>query len=173
MKRIILRALTSTDIKETLKWHNQDDIADFYSGHPFPINEEMEKRWYDKILFSNYPNTIFGIEHIVDQRLIGISMLKDINMINRVAEFAIYLGNNQYRGKGLAKEATIETLRFAFYKLGLNRIFLKVIEDNIVAISLYESVGFVKEGVLIQSVFKNNSFKNEVIFRMLKGELNV
>jgi hypothetical protein len=48
--RIKLRALTKKDIDLTLKWNNQDDIRELYLGHPFPINREMEEKWYDKIL---------------------------------------------------------------------------------------------------------------------------
>lgn len=172
MIRIKLRALTSSDIDKTFEWNNQEDISNLYSGHPFPVNIEMEKKWYDKILTSNFPVTVFGIEHITDKKLIGISVLKDINMINRLAEFAIYIGDKEYRAKGLAKFATIETIRFAFHKLGLNRVFLKVLENNTAAIKLYESVGFKKEGVLRASVFKNNKFHNEFIYGLLKEDFN-
>jgi len=170
MNKIKLRALTTNDIENTLLWHNQDDISDFYSGHPFPVNIEMETKWYKKILTSNFPLTVFGIEYIENQCLIGITVLKDINLINRSAEYAIYIGNKDYRGKGLSNEATVETLRFGFYKLGLNRIYLRVLEENEVAISLYKSTGFIREGLLRNSVLKNNTFKNELLMAILKDE---
>ncbi len=49
MKSIRLRALTMSDLPLTLKWHNQPDIVDIYSGHPFPVNEEMESKWYERV----------------------------------------------------------------------------------------------------------------------------
>jgi len=172
MNVINLRSLTLDDLPLTLKWHNQSEIVDWYSGHPFPVNYEMEKKWYENILTSNIPLTVFGIEHATDQKLIGITVLKDINLINRVAEYAIYIGEKEYRGKGLSKVATLETLSFAFNKLGLNRIILKVLDNNKVAIKLYENVGFKKEGKLRESIFKNNSFYNELIFGILKIEFD-
>lgn len=93
-------------------------------------------------------------------------------MINRVSEFAIYIGDEKYRGKGVGREAALETLRFAFYSLGLNRVFLKVLEENESAVRLYERMGFKKEGMLRKSVFKNNAFNNELLFGMLKEEFN-
>jgi RimJ/RimL family protein N-acetyltransferase len=92
-------------------------------------------------------------------------------MINRTAEFAIYIGDKDFRGKGYSKEATIQTLKFGFYKLGLNRIFLKVLEENEPAIHLYKSIGFVNEGLLRSSVYKNGKFKNECIFSLLSAEM--
>ncbi len=172
MNRIGLRALTISDIDKTLKWHNLVNVQDYYSGHPFPVNIEMERKWYEKILTSNIPITVFGVEYIENKELIGITVLKEINLINRSSEFAIYIGEDKYSGKGLSKEATLQTLRFAFYKLGLKRVFLKVIEDNIAAVKLYTSVGFKNEGLLRQSVFKNNVFKNEIIMSVLNEEFN-
>lgn len=93
MSRIRLRALTSDDMPKTLEWHNQSDIADLYLGHPFPVNIEMERQWYEKICHSNFPVSAFGIELTEENSLIGVSMLKDINMINRSAEFAIFIGS--------------------------------------------------------------------------------
>lgn len=172
MNRIKLRALTSSDICKTICWHNQEDIQAFYAGHPFPVNMEMEKIWYDRILTSNFPVTVFGIEYIDINELIGITVLKDINLVNRSAEFAIYLGDEKYRGRGLSKEAVNLTLEFAFYKLGLNRVFLKVLEENSKATKLYQSVGFIIEGNLRQSVFKNNRFRTEIVMGILKEEFD-
>ncbi len=170
MDKIILRALTSQDLNDTLRWHNQEDIRMMYSGHPFPVNLELEQKWYEKILTSNFPTTVFGISIKDSSTLIGISMLKDINMINRVAEFAIYIGDENYRGKGYSYEATLETLNFAFNQLGLNRIFLKVLQENDAAIKLYLKAGFQKEGVLRKAVFKNNEYKDEFIMSILEAE---
>lgn len=172
MSKIKLRALSLNDLSLTLKWHNDPGVSDWYLGHPFPVNELQEKQWYDKILASNYPVTVFGIEHCESGHLIGLTLLKEINLINRSAEFAIYIGDADYRGKGLSAEACRETLSFGFLKLGLNRVFLKVLAGNEPAIKLYQRIGFVQEGTLRKSVFKNGMFLDELLFSMLKSEYN-
>lgn len=173
MTNIRLRALTETDIPKTLEWNNQEDIKEFYAGHPFPINMEMEKEWYSKITKSNFPTSVFGIEHISENKLIGLSFLKNINLIHRKAEFAIFIGDEQARGKGFSKEATIQTLKFGFNSLGLNRIFLSVQANNEIAIKLYEKVGFVKEGLLRNSAFKNGFFLDEIIMGILSKDFKI
>lgn len=172
MNKIKLRALTHADMEKTLAWHNQEDISDFYSGHPFPVNIEMEQKWYEKVLTSNFPVTVFGIELISDKKLIGISVLRELNLINRSAEFAIYIGDYNERKKGYANEATKLTLHFGFNNLGLNRISLKVIEENQFALKLYEKIGFKKEGLLRMCIFKKNQFKNEIAMSILRDEFN-
>lgn len=168
--QINLRALTLSDLPLTLSWHNQEDIVDLYSGHPFPVNQEMEKLWYDRILTSNYPVTVFGIEVAETSTLIGVSVLKHIDMLNRSAETAIYIGDKKYRGKGYSKFALDKTLDFGFNKLGLNRIWLKVRKDNSRAISLYQSAGFSLEGTLREALFKKGSFVHVSVFSILKNE---
>jgi RimJ/RimL family protein N-acetyltransferase len=173
MENIQLRAITETDIPTTLAWNNQEDIKDLYAGHPFPVNTEMEKEWYTKIIKSNFPTTVFGIELIQEKKIIGLSFLKNINMIHRKAEFAIFIGDKQERGKGFSKDATLKTLKFGFYKIGLQRIYLSVQENNETAINLYEKLGFKKEGFLRNSAFKNGAFYNEIIMGLLISDLNI
>ncbi|GAB1468732.1 GNAT family protein [Candidatus Cloacimonadota bacterium] len=168
--RIRLRALTSTDLPMTLAWHNQEDIVDMYAGHPFPVNHEMEQKWYDKVLTSNIPATVFGIELTESLKLIGISILKDIDLLNRSAETAIYIGSISERGKGLSKEALNETLLFGFNNLGLHRIWLKVRNDNIAAYSLYKKIGFKDEGVLRDAAFKQGCYHDLSILSLLSSE---
>jgi len=170
MDKIKLRALTKADLTKTLEWNNLDDIRDLYSGHPFPVNREMEEKWYEKIMISNFPITVFGIEIIKSKNLIGLTLLKDINLINRCAEFAVYIGETNERGKGYSKEATLQTLEFAFNKLGLNRVFLKVFSDNKNAVSLYKKCGFTEEGILRKSVYKNGIYKDELVMAILQKE---
>lgn len=170
MTNLRLRAITESDLPKTLEWNNRQDIKDFYAWHPFPVNLEMEKEWYNKITLSNIPTTVFGIELIKEKKLIGLSVLRNINMIHRKAELAIYIGDESARGKGYSKEATLQTLHFAFNNLGLQRVFLHVLANNEAAINLYEKVGFVREGVLRDSMFKNGKFFNEIVMSILNHE---
>jgi RimJ/RimL family protein N-acetyltransferase len=170
MEKIVLRALTEADTHTTLHWNNQEDIKNLYAGHPFPVNMEMEKDWYAKITKTNIPTTVFGIELKNEKKIIGLTFLKNINFIHSKAEFAIFIGDKNERGKGYSKEATLQTLRFAFNQLGLNRIYLFVQSNNIAAIKLYEKTGFQKEGELRNSVYKKGEFLNEIVMGIIKED---
>lgn len=167
---IKLRALTKEDAKVSWVWRNNPDMRYFYSGHPFFINIEKEEAWIAKVSTSDIPLTSFGIEELKTNSLIGMVFLKDINLINRSAEFAIFIGAENVKGKGYATEATSKAIDFAFDNLNLNRVFLKVQEDNNSAIRLYEKCKFKKEGVLRESVYKNGNYLNEIVMSILKKE---
>ncbi|MFK7812418.1 MAG: GNAT family N-acetyltransferase [Maribacter sp.] len=167
---IRLRALTKEDAKVSWLWRNNADMRYFYSGHPFFINIEKEEAWIAKVSTSDMPLTSFGIEEVSTNSLIGMVFLKDINLINRNAEFAIFIGDENVKGKGYATQATTMAVDFAFDDLNLNRVFLKVQEDNSAAIRLYEKCKFQKEGILRESVYKNGKYLNEIIMSILKKE---
>jgi RimJ/RimL family protein N-acetyltransferase len=167
---IILRALTIGDFKKTLEWHNDEEIKKLYSSHPYPVTDENERQWYNKILTSNIPVTVFGIEERITHELIGIASLRDINLINRSAEFGMYVGNKKMRGHGISKTVTKLILEYAFLNLGLNRIYLQILEDNKPVWRLAEIFGFKREGELRESIFREGKFKNVFVYSMLRSE---
>lgn len=168
---IRLRALTINDATITWKWRNQEGVSNEFSGHPFPVNYEMEKDWYEKNMKSNYPHTSFGVELVASEELVGMTFLKNINMLNRNAEFAILI-DAMKSGKGYGSEACKATLEFAFKNLGLHRVYLKVKKDNMPAIKLYQSCGFKVEGTLRDDVFKQGKYADQLFMAVLSNESN-
>lgn len=166
---IRLRALTMEDAKLTWKWRNQEEVRNDFSGHPFPVSYEEEAEWYEKNIKVNFPNTTFGVEAIAGNQLVGMTFLKNINMIFRHAEFAILIDAGQ-KGKGYGKEACYKTLEFAFTNLGLNKVYLKVRTDNASAINIYESCGFNVEGTIRQDVYKKGKFADQFYMGILATE---
>lgn len=55
-------------------------------------------------------------------------------------------------------------------KLGLNRIDLNVLKSNSAAIGLYEKCGFIVEGLLRKSVFKNGEYHDQLVMSLLCDE---
>lgn len=170
-KEIRLRALTTEDLPQTLAWNNQPDIVEQYAGHPFPVNLEREQKWYDRMLTSNYPATAFGIEIVETKTLIGVTVLRDINLVNRSAESATYIADEEARLKGYFIDSMLLSMDFGFSQLGLNRIMGKVIlETNARLVKAYKSFGLVQEGVLRDAVFKNGKYYSLAVFSTLRSE---
>jgi UDP-4-amino-4,6-dideoxy-N-acetyl-beta-L-altrosamine N-acetyltransferase len=159
-----LRALTAKDAETTWQWRNRDEIQYFFAGHPFPVNYEKEAKWLESTLLQNTPHTYFGVES--DGKLVGITSLRNIDQLNRQAEFAIFI----IETRGIGQEATNQTLNFAFQDLGLERVWLKVMADNAPAIKLYQKCGFVEEGILRKSVFKKGQFIDQIMMAILREE---
>lgn len=166
---IRLRALTLADADTTWRWRNQESVMNDFSGHPFPVGPESEQAWMQQQLSTNFPNSSFGVERCDNGSLVGMTFLKNISFIHRSAEFAILIDENQ-SGRGYGTAACLETLSFAFRKLGLHRVYLKVRSDNEAAVKLYQRCGFSVEGTLRDDVYKNGHFYNQLFMAVLETE---
>ena len=79
---------------------------------------------------------------------IGLLAFFDYDKVQRKAELRKLIGEPEFRGKGLAKEATKLWIQFGISNLGLKKIYLNTIDTNIRNIKLNEELGFKVEGIL-------------------------
>lgn len=75
----------------------------------------------------------------------------------------------QYRGLGIGRALMTATIETAFSR-GITRIELTVRADNIRAISLYESLGFVTEGHLRHHMLVDGQFHDSLVMSLIAGE---
>lgn len=61
-------------------------------------------------------------------------------------------------------------MKISFNQYDLHRIELKVYDFNLGAISCYQKVGFVKEGLLREAQREGNGYWNVVLMGILKKE---
>ena len=118
-----------------------------------------------------YTNKDIKCYAILNQRdeFVGIVELFDISWKNRRAEFSIAIKPSD-RGNGYGYEATKMILNMGFHHLGLNRIWLRVLEYNTKAIGLYEKIGFTKEGICRDESLRNGRFSNQIQMSILRRE---
>lgn len=108
---------------------------------------------------------------IVDEtdEYLGTISLKKMSMKHRSAEYAVVV-RKKARGQGVAMEATGLLLENAFRQIGLHRVYLTVLDDNIGAIKFYEKCGFTYEGELRDHIYVNGRFHSWKIYGILEEE---
>lgn len=100
---------------------------------------------------------------------IGYFRLSNHSAVNK----NIYIGADvapQFRGLGYAKKAYSLFIPMIFENYKLNKISLEVLSSNTVAINLYNKLGFVKEGVKRQEVWKKGGFVDSIIMSILRED---
>jgi RimJ/RimL family protein N-acetyltransferase len=160
-EKIILRPILYTDFEMYFKWHSDRNIRFQTSMHPFPVTEQNEKDWFNKVISeSDNRRFVFTIVHKDTDELIGYFQLTEINYINKNAFLGIVIGEMQYQGKGFGSEIIRLGLDYSFNNLGLFKISLDVIESNLSASKLYKKMGFNEEGIFQNHFFSNGVFYN-------------
>lgn len=164
-----LRKLELKDIEGILEWMKDSSINCYFRFNPDKINEKSVKEF---ILASqnDSENYHFAIT-ADDDNYLGTISLKNVDNINKNAEYAISLRKSSI-GKGVSKYATEQILSFGFEKLGLNKIYLNVYSDNIRAIKFYEKIGFKYEGEFINHIYSNGEYKNLRWYGIFRGNYN-
>lgn len=74
------------------------------------------------------------------------------------------------KGKGYGREALRLIKKLAFEELNAHRLWLDVKEHNVRARHLYESEGFVAEGLLRECIKAADGFESLVLMSMLRDE---
>lgn len=87
------------------------------------------------------------------EEFIGVLSLKNINWIDRNAEFAIVLVNKKYIGSGVAKPTTVKLLEYAFKALNMKNVYLSVLKSNERAKRFYEKNRIRKRGRFSETCF--------------------
>jgi len=137
---IYLRPLTIEDATISSKWRNDPEIWIFtkFVSSTY-ITAEMERQWIsDKINRKNEKRFAICLKN-TNQYIGNIQLL---NITAESAEFHLFIGERQFWGKGVGNCASILLLKYAFYNLELNSIFLDVHADNLAAFSIYKKIGF-------------------------------
>lgn len=88
-----------------------------------------------------------------DQTPIGCIAFLDIDQVQSKAELRKLIGRPEMRGKGYGKQATKYWIDFGLNGLGLKKIYLNTLSNNIHNIRLNEELGFSVEGILRNEIF--------------------
>lgn len=157
-KRLKIIPAEKEDIETIIAIENHPDNRDFiwqgtYEDH---LKEILDP---DHLLLKFVEMT--G-ENIIGYALIHLNLSSNIFELRRIAITE--------KGQGYGREAMEAIISYAFDKTRTNRLWLDVYPDNTVGIKLYESLGFVREGVLRQNYKSARGYLDQIIYSILREE---
>lgn len=147
---------TSFVSKDYVKWMNDQDVNRYLeSGGNYDL-----KKLEDFLKTVEKRNILFWAIVIKDNDShIGNIKIDPISERNKTGEYGILIGDKISWGKGYAKEATQAILDYCFSeKVGLRKITLGVVADNISALNLYKKLGFEQEGLYKQHAYHDGKW---------------
>lgn len=146
-KNIYLRPITLVDTPLIVRWRNIDFVRNNFLYRE-KFTEEIHKHWLEtKVATGEVVQFIIEHEENGNKVPVGSVYLRDIDKENSCAEFGIFIGEEYALGKGIGTESAKLLLNFAHNQLGLHRVFLRLLADNISAYKAYRKAGFVVEGI--------------------------
>ncbi|HDR4908221.1 TPA: GNAT family N-acetyltransferase [Bacillus cereus] len=165
---IKLETFKKSDYKQLINWINSEEFLIQWSGNAFtfPLDEQQLEKYLESA------NTLaFKVVDEETSDVIGHISLGQIDNINNSARIGkVLVGNTKMRGRSIGKHMMKAVLHIAFEELKLHRVTLGVYDFNTSAISCYEKIGFVKEGLLRESKRVGETYWNLWEMSMLEYE---
>lgn len=170
-KRIRFRAPERKDIPVFVDWFNDPEVRNGLMVF-LPMSLANEEKWFENMLSRPQNEQPFVIEakNGDNWNTIGNLGLMGIDPIARSTEFGIVIGNKDYWNKGYGTEAIQLLLKHCFETLNLNRVMLRVYQDNPRAIRCYEKVGLKHEGAWRQARYHEGNYHDILFMGILKEE---
>ena len=169
-ERLILRRLTPEDYNYMFEHFSKEDIMQLL-GHTSDEEFLKEKSKYEKGYATH--NRSFALFQIIDKAsmtIIGGCGFHNWYPDHRRAEIGYNLKTDDFKKKGIMTEALKAIIDYGFTTMKLHRIEALVGTENIPSLKLMEKFGFIKEGVLKEHYYIDNTFVDSVLFGKLSQE---
>ena len=167
-EKIYLRPVEAEDAKFLSKGENDPIVREaLFLALPVSLTNEQEK--IEQLIKSKDAIILIIVEKETNQS-VGQTAFFRIDFISRAAVFYLAILDPACWSKRFGSEATKLMVDYAFKTLNLNRIQLHVCAENTPAIKIYERVGFIKEGVLRQAMFRNGNYVDFWVMGMLRDD---
>lgn len=155
--KVKLKLADNNYLPEIIELHKDDEVREMLGVIEPPDENYLKNNDFCYIILDE------------NDDFIGIVELYNLSWKNRRAELSIII-KSSVRGKGYGYDALNKIFEIGFYELGLNRIWLRVLEYNRRAIELYKRVGFVQEGINRNESLRNGQYYSQIQMSILKSE---
>ncbi len=162
------------DAQLLMQWMNDPETRQYLMRYA-PIMLEGEEKWLTEMAHrSASQHAITDAMFVIvakngskgGGKRVGTMGLHKIDWKNRNAITGTVIGNKHYRGEGLASDAKMLLLNWAFNELGLNKVESRVIATNGRSLAYGAKCGYQEVGRLRRHVFRHGEYQDEVILEV-------
>jgi len=181
--RLVLRPFGSADVQPVAQLVNDEQLSRNLRTFTYPFSIDDAGRWVGELSgeWETGKSAVFAIcrkatDQILDDGadplLVGAVGIVIEQPSNR-AEVGFWVGR-QYWGQGIATEACVSLLDFAFGQLGLNKVYAECLTRNPASSAVLQKVGMVQEGVLAKHFRKSQTeeYCDVQVFGLLRSVWN-
>lgn len=163
-----LRPVEIDDSERIRDWRLTEDVSYYFPSFE-PISLQKQKDWMTYII-QDSTSYYFIICDKTTSTPIGVIFLTGIDRLNQNTEFGYYLGDKKYQGTGIAIEAELLLLDYAFNIQNMHKVYCESLEYNEKVHTIHAKFGFMKDGIKREHIYKNGKWNNIVVMSVLKKE---
>ena len=164
---ITLRAICQQDAPVLLEMINDGEIENAVVGWSFPVSMTDQLKWIESVRGDQRTCVRYAID--MGEGIVGVAALSSLDLKNRTANLNIKL-LRAARGQGIACRAMQMLIGYCFEELNLHCVTANVISENEASNGLFTRLGFHRDGLLRDRVFKADRYHDLVAYSMLREE---
>lgn len=169
--QVYLRPMQVSDTDKIVSWRNQDRVRRNFIYQKL-FTAETHLNWIHTQVEPGHVVQFMICEAPAD-RAVGSVYLRDIDREKGIAEYGIFIGEEDALGKGYGTQAAKFTLAYAYEELKLKTVFLRVFADNMRARRSYEKAGFCQIMGKQENVVIDGVEKEVVFYAVAPGKLQI
>jgi RimJ/RimL family protein N-acetyltransferase len=166
--RLLIDLASQSDIEDMRTLHNNPEILKWLTDTRI-ISKKQQSLWYKQLQKSKRSQR-FTVKLIDSNQLVGVFRLDNIDHENRSVYVGLDISPLSQR-KGYATEVYLAMNNYLFFEFKMHRLMLITLANNYRAISLYEKLGFIKEGTLRKAYFRSGNYVDGYIYALIKKDV--
>lgn len=171
---VFFRALKLEDAEFINSLRRLNEMENQIGGVKRYVSLDRERQWIHDLIMKDYSDKIYlAICENGSDEIIGYTSISDIDFRIGSCFWSGIKITPKKQEYGYGFQVALLVLRYVFEELRMERCTGHCLEEHKTVIKLLESVGFKKEGLMRNYVFKNGEYKNTWLFSILKEEYQV
>ncbi len=163
----IVREWRETDRESLLRYANNRKVwRNLKDRFPHPYTDKDADAWF--ALNRAHPERTNWAVEVDGQAIGGIGLMPMDDVHSRSAHIGYWLGE-PYWGRGIMTAAVRAVSDYALSTLGFQRLEAPVYAWNPASMRVLEKCGYVREGVMKKSVFKDGELIDSVLYARVSG----
>jgi len=158
---ISFKRLAETDLEQVLEWRTSEHVTQ-YMYTDIEKNLDNQKKWFQRIS-RNDTQYYWIIQY--KEIPIGLISINQLDRNNKKATFAYYLGDLNYTL--VAGRIHPYLYNFAFFELGLNKLYAEVMDGNDGMMKMHQFYGFTHAATFKQHIYKYGRYHDVQYFELL------
>lgn len=169
-QRVLIRPMEREDLPFIQRLNADPAVRGRVVGWGWPQSLAEQVSWFEAQKVGG--QTYRWVVERRDGGLIGLTGLWDVDWHNRNAHSALKLGGEPgVRGDGFGTDAIKAVMAFAFYDVGLERLYSTILEDNTASLRAYcDKAGWQQEGRARRHVWRHGRWVDLLHVAALKSD---
>jgi len=149
-----LRRINDNDLEVIMKWRMMPEVTKYMYTDP-QLTVDTQRQWFSKIMSSE--KDIYWIIQI-DNVDIGLISITNIDFENGRCDWAYYIADISFRGRGVATQLECNIYDYIFDRLKLHKACCEVFCFNEKVSLIHQKLGAVIEGIRKGHICKNGHY---------------